>query len=79
MTTRNPFPGMNPFFEQRWRDAHTTLITYSRDALQEHLPPDLVAVTEEEVVATRSHWISSAALFKSNSAAHGCPDIDAVL
>ena len=51
MTTRNPFPGMNPFFEQRWRDAHTTLITYSRDALQERLPQDLIAVTEEEVVA----------------------------
>ncbi|MBI4664416.1 MAG: DUF4058 family protein [Verrucomicrobia bacterium] len=33
MTTRNPFPGMNPFFEQRWRDAHTRLITYLHDAL----------------------------------------------
>jgi hypothetical protein len=41
---------MNPFFEQRWRDAHATLITYVRDALQESLPQDLVAVTEEEVV-----------------------------
>lgn len=51
MTKKNPFPGMNPFFEQRWRDAHTTLITYLRDALQEQLPEDLVAMTEEEVVA----------------------------
>ena len=50
MTTKNPFPGMNPFFEQRWRDAHTTLITYLRDALQERLPPDLVARAEEEAV-----------------------------
>lgn len=50
MTTKNPFPGMNPFFEQRWRDAHTTLITYLRDALQEGLPADLVAGAEEEVV-----------------------------
>lgn len=42
---------MNPFFELRWQDAHTTLITYMRDALQERLPSDLVAGAEEEVVA----------------------------
>jgi hypothetical protein len=24
MTTKNPFPGMNPFFEQRWRDAYSS-------------------------------------------------------
>ena len=51
MTTKNPFPGMNPFFEQRWRDAHTTLIVYLRDALQERLPPDLIVGAEEQVVA----------------------------
>ena len=51
MTTKNPFPGMNPFFEQRWRDAHTMLIAYMRDALQERLPGDLVAGAEEELVA----------------------------
>lgn len=41
---------MNPFFEQRWRGAHSALITYLRDALQERLPPDLIAGSEEEVV-----------------------------
>ena len=51
MTTKNPFPGMNPFFEQRWQDAHTMLIAYMRDALQERLPGDLVAGAEEELVA----------------------------
>jgi hypothetical protein len=50
MTKKNPFPGMNPFFEQRWRDAHTMLIGYLRDALQERLPEDLVAGAEEEIV-----------------------------
>jgi hypothetical protein len=50
MTTKNPFPGMNPFFEQQWRDAHTRLITYLHDALQEHLPSDLTVRAEEEVV-----------------------------
>jgi len=48
MTTTNPFPGMNPFFEQQWRDAHTSLITYLRDALHERLPADLTARAEEE-------------------------------
>ncbi len=53
MTTKNPFPGMNPFFEQQWRDAHTMLIAYLRDALSERLPSDLVARAEEQaVVAT---------------------------
>lgn len=51
MTTKNPFPGMNPFFEQQWQDAHTMLIGYIRDALQERLPDELVARAEEEVVA----------------------------
>jgi hypothetical protein len=50
VTLTNPFPGMNPFFEQQWRDAHTSLITYLRDALQSSLPADLMARTEEEVV-----------------------------
>jgi hypothetical protein len=52
MTTKNPFPGMNPFFEQQWRDAHTMLIAYLRDALQERLPPDLIARAEEETIVT---------------------------
>lgn len=41
---------MNPFFEQQWRDAHTRLVGYFSDTLQERLPADLVARTEEEVV-----------------------------
>ena len=51
MTTKNPFPGMNPFIEQRWQDAHTRLITYICDAMQERLPGDLVAGAEEQMVA----------------------------
>lgn len=53
MTAKNPFPGMNPFFELRWRDAHTMLIAYIRDALHEHLPEDLLAAVEEETIAIR--------------------------
>ncbi len=42
---------MNPFFEQRWRGAHTALLTYLRDVLQEQLPADLIAAPEEDVIA----------------------------
>jgi hypothetical protein len=49
MTTKNPFPGMNPFFERCWRDAHTRLIAYLCDDLQARLPSDLVARAEEAV------------------------------
>ncbi|MFZ4765129.1 MAG: DUF4058 family protein [Roseimicrobium sp.] len=44
---KNPFPGMNPWMESRWRDVHTSLTTYLRDALQPQLPEELVAVVEE--------------------------------
>src|SRR5687768_14728585 len=51
MITKNPFPGMNPFFELTWRDAHLNLISYMRDDLQPRLPADLVARAEEGVGA----------------------------
>lgn len=55
MTTRNPFPGMNPFLEHAWRDAHARLITYISDALQQRLPADLAARAEESsgMIGTR--------------------------
>lgn len=59
VTTKNPFPGMNPFFERRWRDAHTSLITYLRDALQECLPADLIAGAEEEIVTIGSGQVAT--------------------
>jgi hypothetical protein len=42
---------MNPFFEQRWRDAHARLLVHLCETIQERLPTDLVAATEEDVVA----------------------------
>ncbi len=47
---QNPFPGMNPFMEQQWEDAHARLIGYMSDGIQEQLPEDLVARAEERVV-----------------------------
>jgi len=52
MMKKNPFPGMNPYFEQQWGDAHHMLIAYLRDTLPDQLPADLVARTEEEEVIT---------------------------
>ena len=46
----NPFPGMDPYLEQHWRDIHHRLITYSSDQLQTQLPRDLLARVEERVV-----------------------------
>jgi hypothetical protein len=46
---KSPFPGMNPFLEQRWRDVHTRLMTYISEALMELLPGNLIAQIEEQV------------------------------
>lgn len=45
----NPFPGMNPWLEQRWGDVHTRLISYTADMLQERLPDALRARMQERV------------------------------
>ncbi len=46
----SPFPGMDPYLEQYWRDVHTSLIVYVRNQLQSKLPPDLRARVEERVL-----------------------------
>lgn len=44
-----PFPGMDPWMEQQWGDAHHTLITFAREQIRPLLPPDLRARVEERV------------------------------
>lgn len=46
---RSPFAGMDPFLEPHWLDVHHRLVTYTSDWLNERLPADLVASTEERV------------------------------
>ena len=46
---KNPFPGMNPFLEQRWGDFHTRFNVAISDALNRRLPGDLEARVEESV------------------------------
>ena len=43
----SPFPGMDPYLEEHWRDIHHRFLTYACDTLQEHLPGDLRARLEE--------------------------------
>ena len=46
----SPFPGMDPYLEQFWRDVYARLIIYAADQLQGNLPSDLRARVEERVV-----------------------------
>ena len=50
---KSPFPGMDPYLEQHWRDVHASLIIYSRDRIQEQLPGGLRCRVEERVVLER--------------------------
>src|SRR5437667_11677851 len=46
---KSPFPGMDPYLEQHWRDVHHNLITFTQGALNEQLPTGLIARVEERV------------------------------
>ncbi|MBM3833579.1 MAG: DUF4058 family protein [Verrucomicrobia bacterium] len=46
---KSPFPGLDPYLEMHWGDAHQSLVTCAREALQPGLPADLVARMEERV------------------------------
>ena len=46
---KSPFPGMDPYLEQYWRDMHHRLITYTADVLGGKLPRELWARIEERV------------------------------
>ena len=48
-STKNPFPGMNPWLQRKWSDVHTKLITFIAEALTTELPPDLAAYAEERI------------------------------
>ncbi|MFN7018380.1 MAG: DUF4058 family protein [Fimbriimonadales bacterium] len=52
----NPFPGMNPYLEQRrfWGGVHHRLITYTADALQTQLRPRYFVNIEERVYIEES-------------------------
>ena len=57
MAGRGPFPGMDPWLESYWDDAHTSFATYARDQLNQHLPRGLVARLQQRVyVESSTSW-----------------------
>ena len=48
-SSASPFPGMDPYLEQRWPGVHTRLITYLADTLSPRLPDGLEAEPQERV------------------------------
>ncbi|HSU68469.1 MAG TPA: DUF4058 family protein [Tepidisphaeraceae bacterium] len=50
MTSRSPFPGMDPYLESRWSDVHVKLIGFMGEAIQPLLPSDLRARGEERLL-----------------------------
>ena len=46
----NPFPGMNPWLEEYWRDVHARLLVYAADQLNGELPQYLTASIDERLV-----------------------------
>jgi hypothetical protein len=54
----SPFPGMDPYLEDHWRDVHTSLIIYIRDRIQGLLPASLRARVEERVVLETPEGLS---------------------
>ena len=50
ISTKNPFPGMNPFLERHWASVHASLISFIWTEIAESLPPDLIARPEERLV-----------------------------
>jgi hypothetical protein len=54
----SPFPGMDPYLEDHWRDVHTSLVIYIRDALQDVMPSSLRARVEERVVLETPEGLS---------------------
>ncbi len=55
---KSPFPGMDPYLERQWRDVHGSLITYTRDVLNDQLKLPLRARSEERIfVETEDDFI----------------------
>jgi hypothetical protein len=46
---KSPFPGMDPYLESHWLDVHSSLVTDARNTLNQLLPEDLAASSEERV------------------------------
>jgi len=67
---KNPFPGMNPWLEEYWRDVHASLLVYARDELNAELPPGFQARVDERLAIdadeeTARHYLPDIAIPES--------------
>jgi hypothetical protein len=69
---KSPFPGMDPYLERHWPDVHAALVIGARSDLNNALPADLVARSEERLAIespdsefVRSIAISDVNVFKT--------------
>lgn len=46
---KSPFPGMDPYLEDRWPEVHARLIVYASNQINAQLPDDLQANIEENL------------------------------
>jgi hypothetical protein len=53
---KSPFPGMDPYLDAHWLDVHATLVTSARDMLNQRLPEDLIARSEERLAIDAPDW-----------------------
>ena len=58
ISTKNPFPGMNPFLEKNWPPVHTLLISSIWTEIAVKLPPDLIARPEERLTVEQPERFS---------------------
>lgn len=49
VSTKNPFPGMNPFLERNWGPVHAKLVSWIDDEIGRQLPADLIVRPEERI------------------------------
>jgi len=53
---KSPFPGMDPYLEKHWPDVHGSVVAMARGALNEMLPEDLIARSEERLEIESPDW-----------------------
>ena len=49
LNMKEPFPGINPWLQQFWRDVHARLLVYAADELNAKLPPVLQATVDARI------------------------------
>src|SRR5262245_58890175 len=72
----SPFPGMDPYLEDHWRDIHARLVIYICDALQEGLPSSLRARVEERVMLETPEGLSVEDRFPDVRVVEYRPEVD---